>query len=110
MKKQLSMIVLASAALLAGCSATTSGGGSSVGDYAIGDDSAAIKKGRNRASAQISRAELEQHRRQRTNTSEELDLEAKKRHNKRDEVEGNMGTANKAVDLIRNIRYLRWGW
>lgn len=78
MEKKLSMIVLASAALLSGCMATTSGGGS-VGDYAIGDDSTAIKQGRNRASAQLSRAELEQHRRQRTNVSEELDLESKKK-------------------------------
>ena len=109
MKRELSMIVLAAAALLGGCTATGSGGGS-VGDYAIGDDSAAIKKGRNRASAQISRAELEQHRRQRANASEELDLEAKKRHNKRDEIDGTLGTANKGVDLIRDIRYLRWGW
>lgn len=35
----------------------------SVGNYAIGDDSTAIKAGRNRAEAQISRVELAQHRR-----------------------------------------------
>lgn len=108
MKKQLSMIVIAASALLAGCATTTAKSGSTVADYEIGDDSTVIKKGRNRASAQLSRSELEQHRRQRTNVSEELDLEAKKRRNKRDEVDGNMGTASKAVDLIRNIRYLRW--
>lgn len=105
MKKQLSMIVLASTVLLGGCMATTSGGGS-VGDYAIGDDSTAIKKGRNRASAQLSRAELEQHRRQRTNVSEELDLEAKKRRMQRDELHDNMGTAGSAINLIRSLR--RW--
>lgn len=106
MKKQISMLTLFSATLLCGCATTTAGGGG-VGDYAMGDDSAAIKKGRNRKSAQISRAELEQHRRQRTNTSEEIDLEAKKRSNKRDEIEGSMGTANRGINLIRN---LRWGW
>lgn len=36
MKRELSMIVLAAAALLGGCTATGSGGGS-VGDYAIGE-------------------------------------------------------------------------
>ncbi|MDO4794407.1 MAG: hypothetical protein Q4A28_00480 [Brachymonas sp.] len=106
MKKQLSMIVLASTALLGGCMATTSGGGGSVGEYAIGDDSTVIKKGRNRASAQLSRAELEQHRRQRTNVSEELDLEAKKRRMQRDELHDNMGTAGSAINLIRSLR--RW--
>ena len=39
--------------------------GQSVGDYAIGDDNAAINAGRNRKEAQISRAQLEQHRRRR---------------------------------------------
>ena len=58
--------------------------GSSVGDLAVGDDSAAIKAGRNRKEAQLSRAELEQHRRQRANVSEELALEREKRANKRD--------------------------
>lgn len=77
-----------------------------VGDYAIGDDSTAIKQGRNRASAQLSRAELEQHRRQRTNVSEELDLESKKRRAQRDELNDNMGTAGSAVNLIRSLR--RW--
>lgn len=104
MKKQLSMIVLASTVLLGGCMATTGGG--SVGEYAIGDDSTVIKKGRNRASAQLSRAELEQHRRQRTNVSEELDLEAKKRRMQRDELHDNMGTAGSAINLIRSLR--RW--
>lgn len=104
MKKQLSMIVLTSTVLLGGCMATTGGG--SVSEYAIGDDSTVIKKGRNRASAQLSRAELEQHRRQRTNVSEELDLEAKKRRMQRDELHDNMGTAGSAINLIRSLR--RW--
>ncbi|MDO5653029.1 MAG: hypothetical protein Q4G39_02890 [Brachymonas sp.] len=95
--------------------ATTSAGqGASVGDYAMGDESAAIKKGRNRASAQVSQAELAQHRRQRTNASEELDLEAKKRRNKRDEMEGSMGTVNQGLGTVNNvigtIRNLRFGF
>lgn len=83
----------------------------SVGNLAIGDDSAAINAGRNRASAQVSRAQLEQHRRQRTNTSEELALEREKRHNAHDSVRQNMGTAagglgllNGIVGTIRNLR------
>lgn len=65
MKKTL--LILSAVIALSAC---TSNG--SVSNYAIGDDSAAIKAGRNRAEAQLSRAELEQHRRQRTNVSEEL--------------------------------------
>lgn len=68
MKKTL--LILSAVIALSAC---TSNG--SVSNYAIGDDSAAIKAGRNRAEAQLSRAELEQHRRQRTNVSEELALE-----------------------------------
>ena len=86
MKKGLLALTL-TAVVLTGCAT-----GGSVGDYAMGDDSAAIKAGRNRESAQLSRAELEQHRRQRTNVSEELDLEQKKRSNKQQQVGGAMGT------------------
>ena len=70
MKNKLALVLLTSI-IVTGCAAQ----GSSVGDLAVGDDSAAIKAGRNRASAQLSRAELEQHRRQRQNVSEELALE-----------------------------------
>ena len=77
--------------------------GSSVDDLAVGDDSAAIKAGRNRKEAQLSRAELEQHRRQRANVSEELALERVKRANKRDQINGAMGTAAGAVGLVGGI-------
>lgn len=97
MKKTLTALSLA-AFILTGCAT-----GGSVGDYGIGDDSAAIKAGRNKESAQLSRAELEQHRRQRTNVSEELDLESKKRRNKREEIDGTLGTAGKAVGLIGGV-------
>ena len=46
-------VVAMCAVLLAACVSENS-----VGNYAIGDDSAAIKAGRNRVEAQISRAEL----------------------------------------------------
>lgn len=85
--KNLLIVLTASAVLMTGCAT-----GGSVGDMAIGDDSTAIKAGRNRAEAQLSRAELEQHRRQRTNVSEELDLEQKKRRNKQQQIGGAMGT------------------
>ena len=84
MKNNILFLVL-TAFIATGC--TTSG--SSVGDMAIGSDSAAIKAGRNRKEAQLSRAELEQHRRQRAN--------------KRDQVNGAMGTAAGAVGLIGGI-------
>ena len=97
MKKGLLALTL-TAVVLTGCAT-----GGSVGDYAMGDDSAAIKAGRNRESAQLSRAELEQHRRQRTNTSEELALEREKRQNKRDEINGTMGTVGYGVGLVGGI-------
>ena len=60
--------------MLAGCAAPPT-----VANYGIGSDSAAIRAGRNRSDAIITQSELDQHRRQRTNVSEEMDLEAKKR-------------------------------
>lgn len=98
MKNKIAALLLTSF-VITGCSAP----GGSVGDLAIGSDSAAIKAGRNRESAQLSRAELEQHRRQRTNVSEELALEREKRQDKRDQVNGVMGTAANAVGLIGGI-------
>lgn len=86
----------------------------SVDNYAMGDDSAAIRAGRNRAEAQISRAELAQHRRQRANVSEELALEREKRANKHDGIRetmkttaGGLGLVNGVVGTVRN---LRWGF
>ena len=98
MKNKIAALLLTSF-VITGCSAP----GGSVGDLAIGSDSAAIKAGRNRESAQLSRAELEQHRRQRANVSEELALEREKRANKRDQIDGAMGTAAGAVGLIGGI-------
>ena len=97
MKKSLFALTLTTV-VLTGCAT-----GGSVGDYAMGDDSAAIKSGRNRASAQLSRAELEQHRRQRTNVSEELALEREKRRNKHEEVRSTMGTVGQGVGLVGGI-------
>ena len=57
MKKLVLPLLLVGA--LAACTSPNS-----VGNLAIGDDSAAINAGRNRAEAQVSRAQLEQHRRQ----------------------------------------------
>jgi hypothetical protein len=84
------------ASLLTGCVAS----GPSVGDYAIGDDSAAIKGGRNR------KAEMEQHRRQRQNTSEEIDLEAKKRQNSQEKVNGGIRAVGGILDVANKIRWL----
>ena len=98
MKKTI-VALLFSSMVVTGCATQ----GNSVGDMAIGDDSAAIKAGRNRASAQLFRAELEQHRRQRANVSEKLTLEREKRANKRDQINGAMGTAANAVGLVGGI-------
>ena len=77
--------------------------GQSVGDYAIGDDNAAINAGRNRKEAQLTRAQLEHHRRQRANVSEVLALEREKRANKHDSIRQGMGTAAGAVGLIGGV-------
>ena len=90
------------ASLLTGCVAS----GPSVGDYAIGDDSAAIKGGRNRKEAQLSKAEVEQHRRQRQSTSEEIDLEAKKRQNSQEKVNGGIRAVGGILDVANKIRWL----
>ena len=84
----------------------------SVGNYAIGDDNVAINAGRNRDSAQISRAQLDQHRRQRQNVSEELALEREKRANAHNAVRENLttgaatiGIIGGAAGLIRSFRH-----
>ena len=91
-------VVAMCAGLLAACASENS-----VGNYAIGDDSAAIKAGRNRAEARISRAELAQHRRQRQNVSEELALEREKRANKNDALRQGMGTAAGGLMLLNGV-------
>jgi len=68
----LTLIVLFSA--LVGCQTSPT-----VARYGMGDDSAAIKGSRNRQQAIVTDSELDQHRRQRANVAEEMDLEEKKR-------------------------------
>ena len=109
MKKLIPISAVLLSTVLSGCA--TCG---SVGDYAMGDDSADIKQGRNKESAQLSVAELRQHRRQRQNTSEELALEAQKRQAKRDEFNGTLATVNNGLmttnGVIGTVRNLRWGF
>ena len=109
MKKLIPIFAVLLSTVLTGCAT-----GGSVGDYAMGDDSAAIKQGRNKESAQLSVAELRQHRRQRQNTSEELALEAQKRQAKRDEINGTLATVNNGLmttnGVIGTVRNLRWGF
>ena len=95
--KNISVVTMC-AVLAAACASENS-----VGNYAIGDDSAAIKAGRNRAEARISRAELAQHRRQRQNVSEELALEREKRANKNDALRQGMGTAAGGLMLLNGV-------
>ncbi|MBF0804075.1 MULTISPECIES: NGK_0946 family protein [Neisseria] len=101
-------------ALFAACVLAACASPNSAGNMAIGDDSAAIKAGRNRMSAELSRSELEQQRRQRTNTAEEIALEEQKRRNKHEGIRdtmrttsGGLGVINEAIGTIRN---LRWGF
>lgn len=99
MMKKLMCIPLIALLMTTGCVTTDN----SVANYAMGDDSSAIKAGRNKESAQLSRAELEQHRRQRTNVSEELALEGQKRDMKQKEINNNLGTAAKAAGVVGGI-------
>ncbi|WP_411713660.1 NGK_0946 family protein [Neisseria weaveri] len=96
MKKIAAALLVAST--LAACASPNS-----VGNLAIGDDSMAINAGRNRAEAQVSRAQLEQHRRQRANTSEELALEREKRRNKHEGMRETMGTTAGALGILNGI-------
>ena len=92
------MFVVLSTFLLTACVS-----GPSVADYGIGDDSAAVNAGRNRAESQVSQAELEQHRRQRADVSEEMDLEEKKRTNKHRALRDNMGTTREAAATVTGV-------
>ena len=97
------------ASLLTACAADNT-----VSSYATGDDTAAVKQGRNRGVAQLSESELRQHRRQRSNTVEELALDTVKRRAKTEEVQDTLSTANRALEtvngVIGTIRNLRWGF
>ena len=78
-------------------------GGPTVGNYAMGDDSAVLNASRNRAESQVSRAELEQHRRQRTDVSEELDLAEKKRRSQHAGIRDNMGTVSQGASTVTGV-------
>lgn len=73
--KRCAFAALIIAPFLTGCTGPT------VASLGMGSDSAAIRSARNREDAVISEAELAQHRRQRQNVSEEMDLEQKKTGN-----------------------------
>ena len=88
------MIVFA----VAGCTSSPT-----VANYNMGSDSAAIRAGRNRSDAIITQSELDQHRRQRTNVSEEMDLENKKRQQSRDAQNQTLSTLQQGSSLIRGF-------
>ena len=105
MKTRFTLFLISTVFVLTGCAA---GGG--VGEYGMGDESAAIKSARNRESARVSRAELDQHRRQRTNASEEIDLANKRRRAKSEEINDTLGTVNNATNVLHNLRWLGRSW
>lgn len=105
MKARFPLLLVSSVIALTGCAA--SGG---IGEYGMGDESAAIKSARNRDSARVSRAELDQHRRQRANASEEIDLAEKRRRSKSSEVNETLGTVNNATNVLHNLRWLKNSW
>ena len=74
-----------------------------VANYNMGSDSAAIRAGRNRSDAIISQSELDQHRRQRQNVSEEMDLEAKKRNQASQSRNQTLSTMQQGASLIRGF-------
>ncbi|MBR5939837.1 MAG: hypothetical protein IKZ88_01145 [Neisseriaceae bacterium] len=96
---KLTLAAVLSAFLLSACVS----GGMTTGDMAMGDDSAALNASRNRAESQVSRAELEQHRRQRTDVSEELDLAEKKRRAKHSGLRDNMGTVAAGAATVTGV-------
>ena len=100
-----SLSLISTVFLVAGCAA---GGG--VGEYGMGDDAAVIKASRNRETARVSRAELEQHRRLRIAAAEEIDLANKRRQAKNEEINDTLGTVNKAVNVLGNLRWLTRVW
>lgn len=65
--------------VIATLSSCATGGAPTAGQYAMGSDSAAVKGARNQRASITSDAELAQHRTQRQNVSEEMDLDEKKR-------------------------------
>ncbi len=94
-------------ALLAGSLASCAGGGAPrAGQYAMGSDSAAIKEGRNRRESITSDAELHQHRVQRADTSEEMDLDEKKRRASL----GGLRSAAEGAGMVRSILGGGWGY
>ncbi len=80
---------------LGGCASSPS-----VANYRPGDDVASIKDARNRRSAITSDAELEQHRRQRQNVAEEMQLEKAKQQRTIDNI-------LTPVKIARELRILR---
>lgn len=93
--KQALLASLAAGFILTGCATSPT-----VAQYGMGDDSAAIKGGRNRREAILSDSELAQHRRQRQNVSEEMSLEEQKRRRTIDNIA-------MPFDIARRIGILR---
>lgn len=91
MNKAVLLTLATLTSLLASCA---TGGAPLVGQYASGDDTRALQERRNRTT--LTHSELDQHRRQRQDVSEEMDLDEKKRRSRL----APLRTASEAMNLI----------
>ena len=69
-----------------------------------GSDSAYLNATRGRSDAYVSRSQAEQYSRQRSQVSEEMDLEQKKKRHFRENMGGNLRAAR---DIMGTVRYFR---
>lgn len=91
---KLLLLSLASACSLFTSCATN---GTVAGQYGSGDDARYVQERRNRTA--VTQSELAQHRRQRTDVSEEMDLDEKKRRSQL----GGLRTVYEGTSLVRGI-------
>ena len=71
-----------------------------------GADSGYLNKNRGAANAQISKSQAEQYRRQQDLTSNEIDIENKKRHQTTDAIEEGASATRSAVGAVNSVRNL----
>lgn len=93
------LALIATACCLSACATGSPG----VSQYGMGSDRAAIADARNRQDAVISRSELQQNRMQRSDVSEEMDLDAKKRRAGQENAVAPLETFARGSRAVRSI-------